>query len=439
MNIFSQPTTYGVLATLTSAGAAMLILNRPNEASPTPAPRISASSARTAPLIETQAAEEVRAKLAPRMSLENKGWQHVADARSTGDGSHYREALGIAAELEGAEETKFAGMLLRGHVLHQMHRFADARVLAESLVSERGMHTDHGLLGDILLDMGDVTGAIAAYEKQMALRPGLEAYARAAQVRWLKGQTGGAIEAMAMAASAGSARNPEPVAWTLSLLALYQCQTGADADALASADAALRLSPGHPRALVAKARIEMGRGRFAEALPLLNQAAARLPEPATLWLLTDCLKATGDQTRAARMESGWMKRAAKEDPRTLALYLATVGEDAARALQLAQAELKVRQDVFTHDAVAWAALAAGKPALARDYIALALAEGTVDARLCLHAGLIARASGDGPVAERYLDQAKELRHMLFPAERHRLDRAISEAGQLTANLTENQR
>ena len=287
--------------------------------------------------------------------------------------------------------------------------------------------------------MGEVNSAIAAYEKQMALRPGLEAYARAAQVRWLKGQTSGAIEAMAMAARSGSKRNPEPVAWTLSMLALYQFQTGADAEALASVDAALRLSPGHPRALVAKARIEMGRGRFSEALPLLNEGAAKLPEPATLWLLTDCLKATGEEARADRMQAGWIKRAAKEDPRTLALYLATAGDDSAQALRLAKAELDVRQDVFTHDAVAWAAFAAGDLKLASQHIALALGEGTEDARLCLHAGMIARASNNRAAADRFFDQARELRHMLFPAEQIRLDQAIADAGQSFTNFNQTKR
>ena len=310
MNLFSKPSTYGILTAIASVGACMLILNRPNEASQSQAQAQVRSLPQSpkrdgAPDAETQ----------PSLTLENQGWQHITDARITGDSSHYRDALRIADQLNESDETRFAGRLLRGHALHQTHRFAEARVVAESLASERGMHTDHGLLGDILLDMGEVDGAIAAYEKQMSLRPGLEAYARAAQVRWLKGQTRGAIEAMTMAVTSGSTRNPEPVAWALSMLALYQFQTGADAEALTSVDNALRLSPGHPRALVAKARIEMGRGRFSEALPLLNEGASKLPEPATLWLLTDCLRATGDEARADRMQAGWIKRAAKEDPR----------------------------------------------------------------------------------------------------------------------------
>ncbi len=46
----------------------------------------------------------------------------------------------------------------------------------------------------------------------------------------------------------------------------------------------------------------------------------------------------------------------------------------------------------------------------------ALAEGTIDARLFLHAGLIARQAGDARSSRRLLARARSLAHTLLPSE-----------------------
>ena len=49
-----------------------------------------------------------------------------------------------------------AALLLRGHVLHQMHRFAEAEAIARRLVTPREFVLDFGLLGDVLMEQGRV-------------------------------------------------------------------------------------------------------------------------------------------------------------------------------------------------------------------------------------------------------------------------------------------
>jgi Flp pilus assembly protein TadD len=107
------------------------------------------------------------------------------------------------------------------------------------------------------------------------------------------------------------------------------------------------------------------------------------------------------------------------DPRTYALYLATQKRESAQALALAQRELNERADVHTHDAMAWALAAAGQWAQAHAESVQALAEGTADPRLYLHAGLIARRLGKSDEAQARLAQAWSMRALLLPAE-HRL-------------------
>ena len=112
-----------------------------------------------------------------------------------------------------------------------MHRFKEAEPLARALVAQRGAPFDYGLLGDVLMEIGRLDEAIGAYQKMMELKPDLHAYARAAHVRWLKGDVTGAVEAMRMAADATSPQDAESAAWSHTRLALYQFQAGHAEDA----------------------------------------------------------------------------------------------------------------------------------------------------------------------------------------------------------------
>ena len=81
--------------------------------------------------------------------------------------------------------------------------------LARRLVQQRGLSFDYGLLGDALMEQGKLGDAVEAYQRMMNLKPDLRAYARAAHMRWLKGDLEGAIEAMQLAVSAASPSDAE--------------------------------------------------------------------------------------------------------------------------------------------------------------------------------------------------------------------------------------
>jgi hypothetical protein len=51
----------------------------------------------------------------------------------------------------------------------------------------------------------------------------------------------------------------------------------------------------------------------------------------------------------------------------------------------------------------------------------ALSEGTADARLYLHAGVIAALNNDSKQARRWLEEAAAIKQMLLPGERVQLD------------------
>jgi hypothetical protein len=74
-----------------------------------------------------------------------------------------------------------------------------------------------------------------------------------------------------------------------------------------------------------------------------------------------------DKKLAEDIERILVQNGGMNDPRTLALYLATRGQRVQQALELAEAETNTRADIFTMDTLAWAFNANGRPAEAREF------------------------------------------------------------------------
>ena len=100
----------------------------------------------------------------------------------------------VATCLEEQHPGDPAALLLRGHALHQLHRFHEAEAIARTLVTKREFVLDYALLGDALMEQGRLAEAAAAYQKMIDLKPFYQSYTRAAHLRWLTGDLDGAIE-----------------------------------------------------------------------------------------------------------------------------------------------------------------------------------------------------------------------------------------------------
>jgi tetratricopeptide (TPR) repeat protein len=388
-----------------------------------------------------QLQQNIRANLQPWQSsalVEKLGWSFVEKARASFDPGFYKLAEQCALCLESKQEDKqadkqladrplqspqslrAAALLLRGHALHNLHRFSEAEKIARELVETRGLPYDFGLLGDVLMEQGKLDEATLAYQKMMDLRPGPQAYSRAAHVRWLKGDLDGARVLMQMAAQAAGAGDAESAAWAWSRLALFELQAGDVKRAHATCDAALEMQTEYAPALLARGRILLAENQSAEAVAPLERAARLNALPEYQWALADALRAAGRHDEAQTVESKLAAQGAGNDPRTFALYLTTRGQQAETALRLAQEEIKVRRDVFTLDALAWAQAANGAHDEAWKTMQSALAEGTEDARLFLHAAAIAAQTGNRQDALRYAGKAAKIQSTLLPSEKVRL-------------------
>src|SRR5262249_25879965 len=98
----------------------------------------------------------------------------------------------------------------------------------------------------------------------------------------------------------------------------------------------------------------------------------------------------------------------------------TRGSQPETALRLVEEELKIRRDVYTLDALAWAQAARGNANEAWKTMQSALAQNTQDARLFLHAAIIASQAGEKSSARSYAAKAVKIKSMLLPGEKSRL-------------------
>ncbi|MCC7308093.1 MAG: hypothetical protein IT173_11045 [Acidobacteria bacterium] len=358
-------------------------------------------------------------------ALERLGWAFVEKARESYDAGFYRLAEQSALCMESKGQGSAEALLLRGHALHSMHRFQEAEAVARDLIKQRGIPFDLGLLGDVLMDEGKFDEAVAAYQKMVDMRPDLQSYSRAAHTRWLSGDLNGAIALMRLASNSASRSESDSSAWVYARLALYELQAGNLREADAACTAALEFRRDYAPALLARGRILLAQDKAIEAIEPLEKAAEldRLPE--YQWTLADALRVAAKEEESRIVETELAQKGAVEDPRTYALFLATRGERAEAALALATEEIKKRGDIFSHDALAWTLLNAGRTEEAHTEITKALVIGTKDARIFFHAGVIAAKLGRRDEAERRLDQAKAIQQMLLPGEREILARYLA--------------
>ena len=323
-------------------------------------------------------------------------------------------------------------------MLVSLHRFSDAVALARATLAETPNDpTALATLGDASLELGDVATARSTFARLGSTAPSAAADARLSHLAFIAGDTAAAIRFAreAVAASNDEEATGERAAFYRYQLAETLIGTGDRAGAEAAYRDALASDPGSFLAHAGLAHALAAAGDLDGAIGELSAAIAIVPLPELLARRGDLYALRdrpGDTTRAKKdydlvaFEAGLAGEAAYVYDRTLVLYLANHGTDPGRAVSLAASELTVRKDVYGYDALAWADLAAGRPADADATMASALAFGTKDARLQYHAGMIALAVGDTGRARSELEAALALDPGFDPLQAARARRALAD-------------
>lgn len=325
--------------------------------------------------------------------LLGRAW--VRKARETADPGFYTQAEACADVVMDMDPDSALGRGLRAHVWVNEHRFADAKDLAEQALTRNPNDlVSLGALADAQLELGRFEDASVTVQRMVDVKPSLPAYIRAYYLRWLKGDRDEAKKIVRLAIDAGrDGKDREPGAWALTQAAFIFFHEGDYDGAAAGFDSALARFAGYPPALVGKGRVALTKGDGKAAAAHFAKAFAESPLVETAWLLGDAHELAGDKDAAKKAFDEVERRGRATDHRTLAAFYAVKNRNADEAVKLAEGERKVRGDVYTDDALAWALFRAGKIAEAKVASDRATRLGTKDATLLYHAGAIRLAAG----------------------------------------------
>ena len=301
------------------------------------------------------------------------------------------------------------------------HRFSDAITYAQkALALGSGDLSSFAIVGDANADMGEYERAAIAYSRldisgESASQP-RNVYVRDSRTSYLKfvsGDTAGAIRLMQSAVAAGTeARLPaENLAWLYYELGEYEFQAGDIGAANNAYLTALNIHPGDYRALAGLGKLRGNQGRYAEAIKLYQSAIAVVPMPMYVAELGDLYTKAGNPAEAKKQYQlveyigllGHINQVLHN--RDLALFYADHDIKLDESLALAHKEFEVRHDIYTWDALAWALYKNGKYQEASDAIDNALRPGARDALLFFHAGMIAGRLGQNALGQRAVAKA----------------------------------
>jgi tetratricopeptide (TPR) repeat protein len=335
---------------------------------------------------------------------------YLQRARATGSYGDYARAESTARASIALRDGRNAGAFTAlASALLAQHRFADARDVALELDSlEPGVAGHQALLGEIDLELGRYDEARPIFA---ALRHDADQFSIAARLaRWyeLTGKLDAAERLMAAARRRVASRTDLPReqrAW----FDLRMGELAMKRGGLAAADSAftrgLAVYPDDSRILGAQARLAVMRGDWRAAADAGERAIAIQLDPATLGALADAYAHLGDSTRAADYAAA-MRVSALRQPgpihRGWGLFLLDRGTEVETVLAKAQEELRTRKDVYGYDLLGWALYRSGRYSEAALALSSALSQGTQDAMLFFHAGMVQRALGHADEARRLL-------------------------------------
>jgi tetratricopeptide (TPR) repeat protein len=380
-------------------------------------------------------------------------------ARETGDVEDFQlaeQALNKSLDLNNADFSADAAYSSMAEVCMGEHRFSDAITYAQkALALGSGDLSSFAIVGDANADMGEYERAAVAYSRldisgDSASQP-RNVYVRDSRTSYLKfvsGDTAGAIRLMQSAVAAGTeARLPaENLAWLYYELGEYEFQAGDVAAANNAYLAALNVHPGDYRALAGLGKLRGNQGRYAEAIKLYQGAIAVVPMPIYVAELGDLYTKAGNPAEARKQYQlvqyigllGHINQVLHN--RDLALFYADHDMKLDEALALAHKEFEVRHDIYTWDALAWALYKNGKYQEASDAIENALRPGVRDALLFFHAGMIANRLGQEALAKDRLQESLSINprfHVIYAGVAAQQLKLLQDQPGLTASQGQN--
>jgi tetratricopeptide (TPR) repeat protein len=358
---------------------------------------------------------------------------YIQKVRESTDFTYLDRASKIIDGVLSADSGNYEAMRLRSEIEMERHHFAQVREYSEELTKIAPEDPwNWGTLGDSLMELGEYDLAGKAYQKMVALRPNQASYNRLAYHCFVTGNAKEAIRLMTLAAGAASWA-PENTAWCLVELGNMYFKMGQLEAAGQTYTNALALFDGYHSANAGLGRVETAQAKLASAMTHYKRAQASVPLPDYAAALGALYERTG-QSVEAKKQSDLIdvvyrlgQATGEKTNRNLALIYADRGEHLDRALELIREELKVRQDVYTYDALAWTLYKNKQYSEAEQAMDRALKMDTPEPGFYYHAGMIALALGRKPDAAKLLERALELNPKFDPVQSAIASKKLAEA------------
>ena len=323
------------------------------------------------------------------------------------------------------------GLYVQARVEYESHHFAAARDLASALIKiEPTKSRGFALLGDALLEYGDLEEAAAAYEKMRERKAApVEIEARLGHLEVARGGRDAArvhLERAVAAARQLSPVNPEITASCLVQAGELEFDSGKWEEAEKNYEAALAERPADVGALVRLAELRAAQAKYEEAISLFERAISQKPRPEFWHALGDVFAAAGKPEIAgqwrARAREAYLKNATEGNAHYfhhLAEFFSDTEPNPEEALKWARRDAELRHTAAVQDALAWALYRGGDLKQAVSVATKVLAGGVKDAEILAHAGTIFLAAGDSARGNELLVAAARVnpRHAEFHVHR----------------------
>ncbi|MEU3223649.1 tetratricopeptide repeat protein [Streptomyces sp. NPDC006976] len=365
------------------------------------------------------------------------GSAYVEWGRRAADPAYYtraEQALKRSLDVRPGESGNTAAWVGLASLANARHDFVTAKKWGETVRARQPKEWSvYPELIDAYNGLGDRKAAITAVEKFTALRAGVPALGRAAEMYRDRGWREDALATAQDAANRATA--PAEKTACLARLGELAWERGEPKEAVAQYGAALRIDKGHHVSLAGRARALAALGRTDEALRDYQAALAKSPRPAYLLELGELYESLGldgdsvDQYEKLRAALDAGKARGVDESLLLGRFEAAHG-DADAAVEVLRAEWdRGHRSAAVADALGWALHRSGDSDGALEYAERAVDTGGQNASYAYHLGMVQRALNDYGPARRHLEEALRTNPTFSPLDAPLAQEALDTMGQ----------
>jgi tetratricopeptide (TPR) repeat protein len=336
-------------------------------------------------------------------------------ASLTGTIEHFRlaetEINNALQDLGSAEEL----YLVRAHLNLKLHRLGNTQYDLDRLAHWADSPKVKALKADLDLQAGRYEQARKGYESVIRQDRTWDNLARLAYLKSVTGDVSAAEALYLEAQDQLTAKEMRSYAWVELQRGRLDLNHGRHEEALARYQHADKAYSGYWLVEEHLAELLGAQQKFDEAVALYKKAIARTPRPELQQALGDLYAFMGkpdeakpwhEQALTAYLASA--ERGEVHYFHHLAQFYADVREDGPEAVKWAHKDLQLRQNVATHDTLAWALYRNGQFLEALGEMNKALLPGVKDAHLFFHAAMIHLAAGRAEEGKQFLKKAAEI-------------------------------